>query len=312
MMTIIPALLITFLGLAVLIFTTVISFRKYGIKKYWVSFGIGHLLFIVIMSCIYYFGINDAQHQLFWILPSIVDLPASILAEILSPSSMALFVVLLATLGSLQYAAIGWCIDYKFSRDRKSLLPTRRFIVVSVIVFFGLVYWTYSSVSYLRLPDYEKAEIQLKQAKNDFEKGMALTDAAKSYFKFKKYANARIHAEQLLSLSNSNKNDSNIYGPGIYDSHIILGRLELLKGDSEKAIYHLFEAAKTPGHPTLASFGPDMSLAKDLLEKSYKEPVIEFLTDCKRFWTYNDGKLDKWIKEITEGKMPDFGMNLRV
>lgn len=173
-----------------------------------------------------------------------------------------------------------------------------------------MAYWTYTSVSYLRLNEYEKAEIQLKKATNDFEKSMALTDAAQSYFKSKKYGEARKYAEQLLALSNANKNDDNIYGPGVYDSHIILGRLELLNGNSEKAIHHLLEAGKTPGHPTLASFGPDMSLAKELLEKGYKKPVIEFLTGCKRFWTYDEGKLENWIKEINEGKMPDFGMNL--
>ncbi len=309
-MTILPALLLTFLGLSALIYVAVISLRKYGIKKYSISFGIGHFLFIIVMSVIYYFGSRDAQYQLFWILPGLVDLPTSILAQILTTHSMGMFVFLLATLGSLQYAAIGWCIDYKFSKDRKSFLPKRRFIIVSFIVFIGLAYWTYSSISYLRLSDHEKAEIQLKKAKNDFEKSNALTDAAKSFFKVKKYVEARKYAEQLLELSNANRNDENIYGPGIYNSHIILGRLELLSGNSEKAIYHLFEAEKTPGHPVLASFGPDMSLAKDLLEKGYKEPVIEFLTGCKRFWTYDDGKLDRWIKEVNQGRMPDFGMNL--
>jgi tetratricopeptide (TPR) repeat protein len=309
-MTIIRALLITFFGLAALIYISIISFRRYGIKKYWASFGLGHFLFIIVMSCIYYFGSRDAQYQLFWILPGLVDLPVSILAQILTPHSMAMFVFLLATLGSLQYAAIGWCVDYKFSKDRKSLLPSRRFKVLSLLVLIGLAYWTYSSVSYLRLSDYEKAEIQLKKAKNDFEKSNALTDAAKSFLKAKKYVEAKKYAEQLLELSNANRNNENIYGPGIYNSHIILGRLELLNGNSEKAIYHLFEAEKTPGHPVLASFGPDMSLAKDLLEKGYKEPVVEFLTGCKRFWTYDDGKLDRWINEVNQGRMPDFGMNL--
>jgi tetratricopeptide (TPR) repeat protein len=301
------ALVLSFLGLAALSYIV----RKVGIKRYSISLGLGHLLFIVIMACIYVSGTKDAQHQLFWILPGTVDLPISLLVNILTPRSMTMFVLLLAILGSMQYAAIGWIIDFKLSKDRKSLLPSKRFILLGSLVLIGLGYWAYTSVSYLRLPDYEKAEIELRKANNDFDRFMALEDATRSYYKYEKYSEARNRAEQLLTLSLANKSDYNIYGDGYYTAHTILGRLDLHAGRPEQAIQHLFESVKTPGSAVLASFGPDMSLANDLLDKGYKAPVIKFLNGCKRFWEYEEGKLDTWIKYINDGKKPDFSLNLR-
>lgn len=301
-------LIIAFLGLAALIYMV----RKSGLKRYFIAFGIGHLLFIIIMACIYISGSTDAQHQLFWILPGTVDLPVSLLVDILAPNSTALYIFLLATLGSLQYGAIGWFIDYKLSKNREALTPSKRFTVIGAVVLLGLVYWTYTSVSYMRLPKYAKAEIQLKKAETAFDRAEALRDAAKAYFEVKKYDEARKYAEQLLSLLKEKpKDDSDvIYGSAFYDSHIVLGRIDLINGKSELAIEHLFEAAKTPGDSALASFGPNMCLAKELLEKGYNKPVVTFLIGCKRFWKFEEGKIDKWLNEINAGLTPDFGLNL--
>lgn len=224
---------------------------------------------------------------------------------------MAMFVFLLATLGSLQYAALGWLVDFKLNKDRRTLLPSKRFILLCSLGLIGLSYWTYTSISYQRLPDYEKAEIELKKATNDFERFQALEDATKSYYKYEKYNEARKSAEQLLAISQANRNDYNISGDGYYTAHTILGRIDLLEGRPEQAIRHMFEAAKTPGSAVLASFGPDMSLANDLLARGHKVPVLKFLTECKSFWKYEEGQLDKWIKDINDGRKPDFGQSLR-
>jgi tetratricopeptide (TPR) repeat protein len=304
-----PTLIVFFIGLAVSICVVSLILRCLGFKSYAKSFGIGHLLFIIVVFCLYYFGTRDAQNQLFWIFPDIVDLPISLLVNILAPDNMGIYILLLATLGSCQYAAIGWCIDYKLSKDRKTLLPKRRFKILGICALIGLAYWTYTKVSYLMLDKCEQAEARLKNANIEVnEKNRSLRDAAKSCFDLEKYDKSKKYADELSKLANENKSDWNIYGTAFYDSHIVLGRLDLLGGKPEQAIYHLLEAAKTPGHATLATFGPDMSLAKDLLEKGYKEPVIEFLIECKKFWESGEkeGKIDKWVKEIKEGKMPDF------
>ena len=51
-----------------------------------------------------------------------------------------------------------------------------------------------------------------------------------------------------------------------------------------------------------------MLLAKELLEAGSKEAVIEYLKLCGKFW--NQNQIQKWITDIEEGRMPDFGGNL--
>src|SRR6266568_7541906 len=108
-----PLLLLAFFVLAVSICVVSFILRRLECRSYAKSFGIGHLLFIIVVFCLYYFGTRDAQYQLIWIFPDIVDLPISLLVNILAPDNMGIYILLLATLGSIQYAAIGWCIDYK-------------------------------------------------------------------------------------------------------------------------------------------------------------------------------------------------------
>lgn len=282
--------------------------RKFGIKYYSAFFGTGHLLYIGIMSYIYFTGEKDAQHQLFWIVPGIIDLPISLLILILASGDMIILSILHATLGSFQYAAIGWCIDYKKSQDRSSLLPKKRYLYIAVTLCIMLGYWAYSNISFSRLSEYDKSEVGLKNATSESERYYLLGDAAKSSFNAKKYDKARNYANELLALSQKDKNNCN-YGNAIYDGHMVLGRIELLNGNKEVAVNHLFEAAKTPGSPTLNTFGPNMSLAKDLLDQDQRKPVIVFLIQCKIFW-YDHKQVEDWIKEIQEGKIPDFGANL--
>jgi hypothetical protein len=72
----------------------------------------------------------------------------------------------------------------------------------------------------------------------------------------------------------------------------------------------LIAAGKTPGSPQLNSFGPNMALAKDLLEKSETEIVFEYFELCSKFWKDRRGQLEQWTKEIKNGHVPDFGANL--
>jgi hypothetical protein len=55
-------------------------------------------------------------------------------------------------------------------------------------------------------------------------------------------------------------------------------------------------------------YGPNMSLAKDLLEKGEKQGVLDYFALCRKFW--NSGRLDEWSQQVTEGTIPDFGANL--
>jgi hypothetical protein len=73
---------------------------------------------------------------------------------------------------------------------------------------------------------------------------------------------------------------------------------------------YLLEAGKNPGSPVLGSFGPNMSLAKDLLDKGQRDVVLEYFELCRKFWKMDRGRLDQWSQEVKDGKTPDFGANL--
>ena len=72
----------------------------------------------------------------------------------------------------------------------------------------------------------------------------------------------------------------------------------------------LLASGRTKGSPTLDSFGPNMSLAKDLLERGEREVVLEYFKLCSAFWKRGADRLDAWTAEIKQGQIPDFGANL--
>ena len=149
----------------------------------------------------------------------------------------------------------------------------------------------------------------LKKAKTEEERFIALGDAAKQAFEAADYADAKAYAMELATFAPKCKGNWN-YGNAIQDSNVILGRLALREGRIEDAKRHLIEAGKSPGSPQMDSFGPNVSLAKDLLEKGEKEVVIEYFSLCKNFWKMHRGRLDDWIIIARAGRIPDFGANL--
>ena len=155
----------------------------------------------------------------------------------------------------------------------------------------------------------ERGVAALQKAKTEEERYYALGDAAKQAFTNGDYADAKTYAVELATLTPKYKGNWN-YGNAIQDSNIVLGRLALKEGRVEDAKTHLIEAGKSPGSPQMDSFGPNMSLAKDLLEHGEKEVVVEYFTLCKSFWEMHRGRLDEWIVLVQAGRIPNFGANL--
>jgi hypothetical protein len=58
--------------------------------------------------------------------------------------------------------------------------------------------------------------------------------------------------------------------------------------------------------PQLGSFGPSMQLARDLLLQGHSAEVIEFLDQCRSFWTHGGLWLDIWRRRINSGRVPNF------
>lgn len=136
-----------------------------------------------------------------------------------------------------------------------------------------------------------------------------LPDLAKQAFNLGKTQDAQQYARELLQMASRYTNDWN-YGNAIYYGYFVLGRMALADGNLTLAGQYLMNAASTPGSPQLNSFGPNMTLARELLEKRQFAVVGQFLTQCKTFWRMDRGNLDAWSEAVRRGEIPDFQANL--
>ena len=157
--------------------------------------------------------------------------------------------------------------------------------------------------------EYEKDMAKLKSAKGEYDRWCALGPAAKESFNQGQFPDAKSFAEELEHLASKYKTDWN-YGNAIQDSNLVLGRLALKSGDVTAAKARLLASGRSPGSPQMDSFGPNMSLANDLLAKKEKAVVLEYFELCRKFWEMEEGKLNQWKEDVGQGRTPDFGPNL--
>jgi hypothetical protein len=156
---------------------------------------------------------------------------------------------------------------------------------------------------------FEQATNELAKASTETDRFYALDDAAKENFNAGKIQEAENEARELLVLAPKYRDDWN-YGNAIQDGNLVLGRITVRDGRIEDAKKYLLEAGKSLGSPQMNSFGPNMSLAKDLLEKGEHDTVLQYFELCRKFWKMDSGKLNEWSKEVKAGETPDFGANL--
>ncbi len=156
---------------------------------------------------------------------------------------------------------------------------------------------------------FDEAQNELRIAQSEEERFYALSDAAKEGFVIGKTDEARKHAEELLNLLPKYKGNWN-YGNAVQDANLVLGRIAVIEGRLDDAKQYLIKAGQSPGSPQMDTFGPNMSLAKDLLEKGEADIVLQYFDLCRNFWEMEDGNLDRWTQDVKAGKIPDFGANL--
>jgi hypothetical protein len=82
---------------------------------------------------------------------------------------------------------------------------------------------------------------------------------------------------------------------------MVLGLVALRQGNIPEARRYLLESGKTPGSPVLGSFGPDLTLAREFLEKGDRDTVLEFLALCKGFWKMGADQVDAMAAEVRKG-----------
>lgn len=115
------------------------------------------------------------------------------------------------------------------------------------------------------------------------------------------------YAHQMLEW---NAPGQSYYGEFIYNGNFVLGMLAVREGNLDEAEQYLLQSGDTTGSPALNSFGPNMSLAKELLTYDRRDAVLAFLKKCLKFWTIETSPCSQWIQEIEEGKTPDFSAQL--
>lgn len=103
------------IGLVILIVITHSVLSRSRKTHFYFSFAVAHLIFIGICSLIYAGGSRDALHQLFWVLPSMIDWPISKIVPTLAYKYMSIMAISLAVLGTIQYALAGLTLDVVWS-----------------------------------------------------------------------------------------------------------------------------------------------------------------------------------------------------
>jgi hypothetical protein len=136
-----------------------------------------------------------------------------------------------------------------------------------------------------------------------------LPDLAKRSLNAGEVAKAKAYSKQLLDMAPHYPKDWN-YGNAIYYGNFVLGRIAVREGNLAQAGQYLLAAGATPGSPQLDSFGPNTTLAKELIEKGQADVVLQYFALCKHFWTMDRGKLDEWSATVRGGGIPDFSSNL--
>jgi tetratricopeptide (TPR) repeat protein len=162
------------------------------------------------------------------------------------------------------------------------------------------------------------AQLEAALPADGLDRFYTLARVANAAFDAADYARAETYANELLALAPQYREDRSYhdrsYGEAIFYGNMVLGRVALRRDyDIPKAKAALIASGQTPGSPTLNSFGPDMSLAKDLLEAGERDSVLQFFDQCRAFWKTRvlERKLDDWIA-VVKGccRLPDFGNNL--
>jgi hypothetical protein len=156
---------------------------------------------------------------------------------------------------------------------------------------------------------YEDAKRGLAAANTEYDRWLRLTEIVGMEVGRTAPDEVRSHANEVLAIATKYPNDWN-YGNAIHKANLARGRLALREGRIDEAGDYLVKAGNTPGSPQLDSAGPNMVLAKELLEKGQRAKVLEYFTLCGKFWKSDHGQLKEWSEEVKAGKEPEFGASL--
>jgi hypothetical protein len=129
--------------------------------------------------------------------------------------------------------------------------------------------------------------------------------AALAAFNLERLEDAEALAQRSLSLAPEFVGSWN-HGNAIHAGHTVLGLVALRRGDTARAAAELQASANHAGSPQLASFGPSMQLAKELLRHGLMAEVLDYLGQCRSFWRHGELWLHIWSQKVRRGVVPNF------
>ena len=134
-------------------------------------------------------------------------------------------------------------------------------------------------------------------------------DLAVMAFEAGDLAKARAYAERMID--GRSPNPPSDFGSAVHKANLVLGLVAVRDGRVADAVKFLHASAATTGSPALGSFGPNMMLAKELLELGERQAVLTYLEMCRTFWKMGGERLDRWTQEVQAGVVPNFAANLQ-
>lgn len=112
------------------------------------------------------------------------------------------------------------------------------------------------------------------------------------------------YANRLLGDHAYSGDADNAYA--IYKGNLILAQAALNSGDVASTGRYLLEAATARGVPNIEENGPDVSLARTLLQLGQSDAVLEYLDRCRGLWPQGTPVLARWETAIRAGRLPNF------
>lgn len=155
----------------------------------------------------------------------------------------------------------------------------------------------------------EVAVAEAKAAVADYRAAIQRTPRNGRGWMFANAAEAALVAQDLPSardLATQALEPQNGGGRAIHSGHISLGKAALRAGDLPKARQHLVQACTTSLGWT--AYGPDMSLAREMLDHGERQGVVAYLRACASVWKRRQDTLNQWADLIDKGETPDFDL----
>lgn len=123
---------------------------------------------------------------------------------------------------------------------------------------------------------------------------------------------ARKYSQELIRIAESDTSKVKDDSLPVHIANTVLGLIAIKEGKIDEAKVHLFASTKFNVHPkliaspVLVSFGPNMDLARALLERNERDAVLKYFDLCSKFWKDPNGKLPIWREVVGNGGVPDF------